>query len=203
MKGKKNKLRDKVYTYTKIGLLSLVGLLVLFILCGISGDFWNKWTEASRSYYAALSSQKNCNDQPSEIYTDEERRQNDLLFCLEKIESTKTWPITNAFDAVFDDLRLWFGVFVYKSISNIFYSWYTIFFILVCIGFLLILYRPAFLNQQNPYHQGPYGNPGGSDRIIFLQGVPGYQPNSGQNLYHVQDRRNDVEVAFSRNLKSE
>lgn len=166
-KKKQNKLRKKVIKYTLLTIYVAAGLLLLILLMGVCGDFWSKWTKASREYYDDWLAFQDCTDQSSLNYVSEEKRQNDLEFCKRKSEAKNTWPVTRAFDDLYDELRIWFGVFVFRGISNALYSWYSMFFVLVCVGLLLIFFKPNFFSQGQ---QNGYG--GGGDRVILVQGPP-------------------------------
>lgn len=136
--------------YSLITVACLFGLLAFFLLSTLWGDFWSTWNHTAEQYREDVLAFEECTQESGKIYLSESKREHDLAFCKEKRNSLKTWPIVKALDTKLDDLKFWFGVFVFKSISTAIGSWYTIFIIGLFLGLLLMFYKPAFLQQPAP-----------------------------------------------------
>lgn len=162
----KKKTRQKLATYVAIGVGCIIGLFLLFIMFTLFGDFWNKWSAASREYHEDWLWFEDCRSDAQKVYNSPEKRAADLASCKRKNEEKDVWPLTRATDAMFDDIRLWFGAFVFKSIYGALGSWWALFIALVALGLLLILFKPTL-----PWSSGHQN--GQNDRIIFMGGGMG------------------------------
>lgn len=161
----KKKTRQKIASYVTIGLMCVLGLFVLFLMFTLFGDFWNKWTAASREYHEDWLWFEDCRIDSQKNYNSHDKRAADLAQCKRKNEEKDVWPLTRATDAMFDDIRLWFGAFVFKSIYGVLGSWWALFVGMVALGLLLILFKPTL-----PWSSGQQS--GSNDRIIFMPGMP-------------------------------